>query len=197
MIVPIVEGQSEQESIPLLIRRILEGIGIHGIAIRKGFRVHRDRFVKENEVERSVEFARRQPGVRAIAVMVDADDDCPRELAPALLARGAPVAGSCVVSVVLAKMEMEAWFIAGIESLRGIRGIRDDAVRPEDPEAIRGAKAWLTRNMRQGHTYVPVDDQPALAQQFDYVSAAVHSRSLRKFIKDVRYLGTSLQAGAH
>jgi len=192
MIVPIVEGQSEQLAVPVLMRRILQDRGLHGVGVRRGFRVRRDKLVKQGELERSVEFARRQPGARAVVVVLDSDEDCPKILAPSLLARGTIVASDCPFSVVLAKRELEAWFIAGIESLRGRRGIRDDASRPPDPENIGGAKGWLTKNMRQGYTYVPADDQPALAQLFDYMGAARHSRSLRKFIKDVEQIGQSL-----
>ncbi|MGH9579115.1 MAG: hypothetical protein ACRD3R_16875, partial [Terriglobales bacterium] len=87
---------------------------------------------------------------------------------------------------------LEAWFIAGIESLRGQRGIRNDAVSPDDPEAIQDAKGWLTRHMINGYTYVEVDDQPALIATFDYAAAAPGSRSLRKFLADVKRLGQEL-----
>ena len=125
-------------------------------------------------------------------MIIDADNDCPKTLGPQLLARSTPVAPGFHLSVVLAKIELEAWFIAGIESLRGTRGIRQDAIPPEDPEGIRDAKGWLTTHMLRERTYIPVDDQASFAQAFDYAAAATRSRSLRKFIKDIAQIGAAL-----
>lgn len=191
MIVLIVEGHAERESIPVLIRRILQGHDMYRLQVRVGLRVPRDKLVKPGEVERYVQYARQHPGARAITVIVDADDDCPKTLGPSLLARSTPLAGGCPVSVVLAKIELESWFIAGIESLRGTRGIRQDATPPPDPEGIRDAKGWLTSQMLRGRTYIPVDDQASFAQVFDYAAAATRSRSLRKFIKDITEIGAA------
>src|SRR6266545_5835080 len=68
-------------------------------------------------------------------------------------------------AVVIANREKEAWYLAAIESLRGSRGIPEDALTPADPEAIRGAKGWLARAM--GRSYSEVTDQPALSARFD------------------------------
>ena len=192
MIVPIVEGHAERESIPLLIRRVLQEHNIHRVQVRPGLRVPRDKLVKLGEIERYVQYARQQPGAQAITVIIDADNDCPKTLGPQLLARSTPVAPGFHLSVVLAKIELEAWFIAGIESLRGTRGIRQDAIPPEDPEVIRDAQGWLTTHMLRGRTYIPVDDQASFAQAFDYAAAATRSRSLRKFIKDIAQIGAAL-----
>lgn len=185
MIVPIVEGHAERESIPLFVRRILYDLQIFDLSVRQGIRVQRNLLVKEQEFERKIEYARRQPGATAVMVLIDADDACPAHLGPRLLHRGAPVAADLPLSVVLAKVELEAWFIAGIESLRGVAGIRADATPPDNPEGIGDAKGWLTRNMAQGRTYIPVDDQATLAAKVDYEAAAGRSRSLRKFLQDL------------
>jgi hypothetical protein len=145
-------------------------------------------------LERYVELARLQPGASAIAVIVDSDDDCPATLAPRLLERGTSNAAGLHFSVVLATVELEAWFIAGIESLRGEGGIRTDATPPPDPEVIHDAKGWLTKQMLPGRTYVPVVDQAPFAQRFDYNLAAPRSRSLRKFLADIARIGRTLEA---
>lgn len=163
---------------PLFIRRLLQDHNVHQVQVRPGLRVPRDKLVKLGEIERYVQYARQQPGAQAITVIIDADDDCPKTLGPQLLARSTPVA--------------PGWFIAGIESLRGTRGIRHDAIPPEDPEGIRDAKGWLTNHMLPGRTYIPVDDQASFAQAFDYAAAATRSRSLRKFIKDIAQIGAAL-----
>lgn len=194
MIVPIIEGQSEEASVPILIRRLLRDQGVHSIQVRRGFRVRRDRLVQQGVLERSVQVARLEEGARAITILVDADDDCPGRLGPDLLARGQPVAGDGHLSVTLAKMEIEAWLIAGVESIRGVCGIREDITPPTDPEGIQGAKEWLTRQMHGRRRYVAVDDLPTLLDCFDYQLAATRSRSLRKFIKNIEAMVVSVSA---
>ena len=49
--------------------------------------------------------------------------------------------------VVMAQREYEAWFLAAIESLCGQRGIVSDALYPQDPEQVRGAKGVVSRFM--------------------------------------------------
>jgi hypothetical protein len=192
VIVPIVEGHAERESIPVFVRRLLSDQGVYNISVRSGFRVHRDKAVKPGELERTVETALSEANARALILLLDADDECPATLGATLLGRGVDSAAGHPIGVVLAMKELEAWFIAGIESLRGQRGIRGDATCPEDPESIQGAKGWLTQHMEGGRTYVEVDDQPALIAIFDYTTAATRSRSLRKFLADVTLLRHAL-----
>jgi len=120
-------------------------------------------------------------------VMLDADDDCPRELGPDLKARAAASVG-CPVEVILAKREFEAWFLGSVESLRGYRGIGADAASPPDVETIRGAKERLTSLMLGGRTYLPIDDQPAMAERFDMDRAAANSPSFRRLLEKVQRL---------
>lgn len=140
-LIPIVEGHAEVRSIPVLMRRL----GIHDVA--RPFRVKRQLVVKAGELERAVTLAvaDRAPAT-AVLVLLDADDDCPAELAPALVERCAQVT-DVPVSVVFAMRELEAWFLGGIESLRGQRGVRPDAAYDGDPEARRGAKEQVEARM--------------------------------------------------
>jgi len=194
VIVPIVEGHAERESVPLFIRRLLHDQQVFDLPVRQGIRVPRDQLLKRHELERKVEYARRQDGAQAVVILVDADDDCPRDVAIDARRRGEPVAAGMPVSVVLAKTEIEAWFIAGIESLRGFQGIGHDAASPADPEDIRDAKGWLSRHMVTGRTYVPAHNQASMAARVDYQLAATRSRSLRKFIKDVTQIADRLRS---
>ena len=197
MIVPIVEGYSEVESLPLLMRRVLDEQGAHALEIHKPIRVKRTKIVKEGEIERTVELAKiTRPGARAIMFVLDADDDCPKELAPQLLERaGLAADGYLVCSVVLPKREFESWFIASIESLRNQRVIREDALPPDDPENVKDAKGWLTSAM-SGRIYVQTDDQPAFAHRFDFNSTHARCRSFRKFRKDFLGIVSALTGGS-
>ena len=66
-------------------------------------------------------------------ILLDANSDCPRELAPNVLERAQAARSDHRIQVVLAKMEYEAWFLAVADSLAGLRGIGDDAQAPDDP----------------------------------------------------------------
>ncbi|MDE0012695.1 MAG: DUF4276 family protein [Candidatus Poribacteria bacterium] len=169
----IVEGKSEVETVPLLIRRIAANLYPElPIVVPPPIRRPRDKVVKENELERSVEFVARQIGGQgAIFIILDSDEDCPAELGPALLHRASQVRSDVPIAVVLAKCEFEAWFLATAESLRGQRGLKDDIHPPNDPEAIRDAKAWLSERMGNNKTYRETSDQPALTALFDLEQA--------------------------
>lgn len=185
LIVPIVEGHGEVEAVPILLRRVLHSQAAHPVEVRRPIRVKRNQVVKPGELERVIELASMQPDCRAILILLDADDDCPAVLGPELLLRAQTARPDIPCSVVLAKSEFEAWFVASIESLRGCCGIRQDAVAPESPEDIRGAKGWLTRQMSAGRAYLETDDQPSLASRFDIEQARLRCDSFDKFMRDV------------
>jgi len=193
VIVPIVEGQSEVISVPPLIRRILrETINVWDIDAAKPFRVKRNLVVKKGEFERAIKQAIRaryteRHVVGGVLVLLDADDDCPRDLAETLLHR-AKSETRLPVSVVLPQMELEAWILASKEQLRGVRGIREDATSPEHPESIRGAKGQLSRNMGPGRCYIETADQVALVEKMDIQVCQERCPSFRKLIRDIEYL---------
>ena len=118
-------------------------------------------------------------------ILLDANSDCPRELAPNVLERAQAARSDHRIQVVLAKMEYEAWFLAVADSLAGLRGIGDDAQAPDDPESIRDAKGWLTRRMTPGRSYREVRDQPALTARMDLQRARSRAPSFDKMWRAV------------
>ena len=194
VVVPIVEGHSEVQSVPVLLRRLLAEQGQHQVRVAKPVRVGRYKVVRPGELERAIELARRtRENCDAILVVLDADDDCPAKLAPTLLER-AMTASACIpVSVVLAKSEFESWFLGGLESLRGVRGVDTTAVSPDNPEDIRDAKGHLSHQMIGGRTYVEVDDQPAMAARLDLQLARQRCPSFDKLVRDIATLATALE----
>jgi hypothetical protein len=121
-------------------------------------------------------------------VLLDADEDCPAEHGPRLLEWAHRERGDVEGAVVLAKREIEAWFAASIESLRGHRRVRRDASPPTEPEAIEDAKSWMSAAMEYGARYGPVKDQAGLAQAFDFSLARKRSPSFEKFLRDASRL---------
>jgi hypothetical protein len=189
VLVPIVEGHAEVEAVPVLVRRLLAEFGQYEVEIARPVRVKRYKVVRPGELERAFDLARRRlEGCDAILLLLDTDDDCPKETAPGLLERAREAGVGLPVAVVLAKSEFEAWFVGSLESLRGVRGITETAVSPENPEDIRDAKRFLSRQMTGGRRYVEVDDQPALAESFDFALARQRCPSFDKFIRDVQVI---------
>jgi hypothetical protein len=192
----IVEGHGDVAAVPLLLRRIASELDpslyIH---IPQPLRVPRDKLVKADELERAVEFSARQVGGQgAILILIDSDIECPKTLAPELLARAVRQRSDVPIGLVLAKHEYEAWFLAAATSLACKRGLHADLEAPPDPEAIRGAKEWLRDRMEKGRKYSETLDQPALTQVFDMNVARGSSNSFDKCYREIVRLFTEIQA---
>ena len=77
-------------------------------------------------------------------MLLDADKHCPQDLAGKLTARCRAAHADLSVSIVIAKVEYEAWFLAAAKSLSGHHGLPMNLEPPPDPESIQGAKEWLS-----------------------------------------------------
>jgi len=185
-IASIVEGHGECEAVPILVRRIAQELDpALALSVDPVLRVPASRLVKQGEIERAVELAaRKNSGQGAILVLLDSDDGCPAEDGPELLQRAANARSDLPISVVMAKREYEAWFLAAAESLRGQRGLPAGLTGPQNPEGIRGAKEWLADRMPQGQTYSESSDQPAFTALFD-INAARRADSFDKCYREV------------
>jgi hypothetical protein len=185
-IASIVEGHGECEAVPILVRRIAQELDPElAPEVHPVLRVPASRLVKQGEIERAIELAaRKNSGQGAILILLDSDDGCPAEEGPKLLLRATNARSDLPISVVMAKREYEAWFLAAAESLRGQRGLPADLTVPQNPEGIRGAKEWLADRMPQGQTYSESADQPAFTALFD-MNAARRADSFDKCYREV------------
>jgi Domain of unknown function (DUF4276) len=190
VIVAIVEGQGEVAAVPVLLGRLLGEIAPGRYCeVPRPYRIGRGVLLAPNGVERVVAAIGEQGGPQTgVLVLLDADDDCPYELAPALLARARDARKDRPAAVVLAKREFEAWFLAAVPSLRGRRGLPADLPLPVDPEQPRDCKGWLSRRRTDGRSYKPTADQAALAAVFDLRLARANSPSFDKLWRDVERL---------
>lgn len=190
-IAAIVEGHGECEAVPILIRRIALDIDPGFVPnVLQPLRVSANKLLREGEIERSITFtARKLQGRGGIIVIVDCDWDngCPAKDGPALLKRAKTARNDLPISVILAKKEFEAWFLAAAESLRGKKGLPNDLEPPEDPESVRGAKEWLSDRMPPGKSYTETTDQPALTAEFD-MNIARTADSFDKCYRDIRHM---------
>jgi hypothetical protein len=194
VIVPVVEGLSEVDAVPELLRRLLWADEVWDIPIARPFRVKRHKVIKLGELERAIQLAASdRPGAEAVLVIIDADDDDPGQLENDLLGR-ALATTALPVAVIAATKEYECWLLGAKESLRGSCGIRIDAIAPENPEGIRDGKSHLSQNMDGDRRYVQVEDQAALTAQLDLDQAEASCASFSRLRVEVRRIVAELQA---
>jgi hypothetical protein len=83
--------------------------------------------------------------------LLDADDDCPVDLARRVRERARSIIPHQPVSVVVPKREFEAWFLACASSLNNVRGLVVTELPHAYAEDVRGAKEWLGKRMPGGY----------------------------------------------
>lgn len=182
----IVEGEGEVAALPILLRRLAEWRTPQGHPeVQTPIRIRRDRFLnREDEFRRHLSLAAKKCGNDGwILVLLDADDDCPVELGTEILRRARSCVSHMSVSVVLAKREYEAWFIAAAASLNGYRGFVIDAIEDINPETPRDAKGWIKARMSAG-AYGETTDQPAFTAHMNLQQVFARSRSFRKLCSE-------------
>lgn len=185
-IVSIVEGDGEVQALPVLLRRMAEWRpSTFFVNPLPPIRVRRDRFInKEEEFHKQLLLAAAKAGDEGwILILLDADDDCPKDLGESLRLRAEKHIPHRRFSIVLANREFEAWFIAAAESLDGRRNFHVPAAINTDPESFRDAKGWMRQNMT-GNIYRELLDQPAFAAAMNLDQAEQRSRSFRKLCKE-------------
>ncbi|NDO89564.1 DUF4276 family protein [Cellulosimicrobium composti] len=185
VIASVVEGHGEVTGLPVLLRRIaFERHNIH-VDVLKPHRVPRANMVRRpDELQKAVRLqANRVRGAGAVIVLTDSDDDDPEKLRARLQATvdGANTSAPAVVSV--AVREYEAWFLAGIESLRVHPSVLDDATYEDDCEAPRNPKLRLEMLMTE--SYGSVRHQVAFNARLDLDEVASKSPSFRQFLDAV------------
>jgi hypothetical protein len=190
-IASIVEGDGEVRALPKLLHRIAAELGVPSLRTPTPMRVPRGKLTIVGGMERAVGAgALRVSGKGGILVLLDADDDCPAEYGPLLLARAKAARPDKSVTVILANREFEAWFLAAAPSLAGQLGFVAEFRRPENPEAPRDCKGLLTEARPKGQPYKETVDQAPLTSVFDLKMAREHSDSFDKFYREVsRLLG--------
>ena len=188
-IIAIVEGHGEVTAAPGLIRRILgERLGRYDISRISAMRANgKPDLVNNLELRLELAIGDRPD---AILVLVDADGECPVEVAEELAARAFASNLGVPVAVVCAKSEYETWFICSLsegtgEGIRERLDIASSVNAPEGVEDIRGAKEWLRG---QGRGYTETEDQEDLTYHIDMELAHRRSRSFRRLCHAVEEL---------
>jgi len=190
----VVEGHGEVAALPILLRRIQQAVApSKTIHVPRPVRVPKTKLIRAGGLENALQLAAMQCARPcALLALLDADDDCPAVLGPRLLARAEAARRDIPTGVVLAKREFEGWFLAGLGSLAGRRGLPESLAPVTDPESIRDAKGVLTELMPSGRAYSPTADQPAFAAAFSLEIARAGSDSFDKCWREVTRLLAAL-----
>ncbi len=184
-IVPIVEG--EVQAVPGLLYKLLAELGRqHNIQIETPQNAHgRGNLTTPGGIERFVQNAWTKRDCGAVLVLVDADKDCPVELASDFARRVSAIGVRFPVVIVAANCEYEAWFLASLETITEI--VLDSGTAlpaglsyTGDVEARAGVKGWLTAQFPPGRIYKETIDQKAMTRLLDPARVRLRSRSFRR-----------------
>lgn len=197
-IVPVVEGDGDAVALPeLLIRILREKYGLYDVSVAQG----KTRVVKangrhnlENKLEKFLRHAQNKPSCGAILIVVDADSDCPLELADQLSQRCARIGTTCPVQIVCANRSYESWFLASLSTIKGRHDISKTAALMGDPEAVPNPKQWLSSQMPSGQAYKETTHQAPLSRVIDLDLAHRSSRSFRRLCHALEQLAASIDA---
>ena len=200
VIVPIVEGDGEVKAIPNLLRRVLgERHGRYDIRIQRPINA-RGKTKLLKKLDSFLEYARRDQECGAVLVLLDGDEDCPRDLAACLAQTASGLNLGVPVAIVCAHREYEAWFVANLDSgtgdkIRATLELSETAVYEGDVESIASPKGWIQVRMPQSSGYKETQDQSALTPFIDIEHTQKRSRSFRRLCHAVEELLDAIESG--
>ncbi len=168
---------------PELLRRVLsERLGRYDIGVLKP-KMGKGKGGLIKRFENLTRYAELTDGCAGILVLLDADDDCPKDLGIELANRACATAVNIPTVVVCAKREYESWFLASDKDFQG------------DAEVYNGAKQWLNRRVAAGLTYKETKDQVRFSASMDMDAAYEASRSFRRLCNAVDELVQFVDTG--
>lgn len=200
-IVPIVEGQGDEKAVPLLLRKLLGEMNRWDIQIIRPKNAHgRSNLEKEEGLERFIQIALTEPGCAAILVLIDADENCAKQLAERFAERVRAAGVTVPVVIVCAKCEYEAWLLASLETmagkdLKGKPGLPSGLQFEGDVESIRSVKGWLSRHFPGTRNYKEDSDQAPMTELLDTTMARQNSRSFRRLHHAIEQIVEAMNSG--
>ena len=196
----IAEGDGDKPAIGVMLRR-LPSLYEDLAQVQAGVvysALGRSNLTKDYGIERF--FRSIALGHDAVLVLLDADQDCPLTLAADLAARMQACALGVPAAVVCANQAFESWFLADLESVRGVtvKGrvlLQPTAEVDESPELIVNPKRRLCELLVPNEYYKESSDQPALADLVDLKRVAAGCRSFCRLISGLRDLQAAVASG--
>jgi hypothetical protein len=201
----VVEGHGETQAALALVTRLWKNLGLPPMYWDD--RVIRGRALHTRAgVDQAIELVRRKRDVRALLILRDEDDSCPKETGPLAAGWVARARLAFPAAVVLLRREYETLFLPSLWRMagkplvdpRGVQrpGIREGAHYDGDPEAPRDAKGEISRRFARG-AYKPTIDQLALTRMIDFEDLrAVGLPAFGTLERALRFLAQEACAGA-
>lgn len=202
-IAPIVEGHGEVIAIRCLLDRIWrEIVGGEYVEVLQPVRLPRSKLLTTDsargikipnvdEIERAVTFAaaklhhrRDAPMSDLVLLLLDADTDCPKDLAPNLLKTVRKAAGTQDATIALANVEYETWFVGAAGSLKGHLRLEAGDADVTDPEQRRYGKGWIKQRFT-GTKYSETVDQVRLTARMDLEACRARCPSFDKLCREL------------
>jgi len=160
-VAPIVEGRTEVRSVERMLQRAWVELlqGPERLQVLQPTRGNRDALIDTNRddlanklgqghAKLSQQLVRDSAGRGLLLLLLDAEGDCPKELAPALLQAARQAQGNADIACVLAKHMLENWIVGGASTLAGVNGLPDPLPERSQFEECSGA-AWLEAQLRK------------------------------------------------
>ncbi len=195
-IVPIVEGDGEVTAFPVLLRKLLARDLRFDVQVAHPKSANgRSNLIKRGGLERFIKYAWKEPDCGAILVLLDAEHECPEEIARDFCRRVEAIGIAFPVIIVVAKRMYEAWILASISTIAGRFGLPAELAPPADAEAVPNPKAWIDERLPSGRAYKETQDQEAMTAWIDPVLAN-STRSFRRLEHGVQEALEAIDTGA-
>ena len=200
-IAPLVEGHTEVGCVASLLCRVWAELleASEPLHVLQPSRGNRDTLidpasptlgVKINEAFANLtKRVRRDPfGRGMLLVLIDAEKDCPRDIAPRLLEEAKKSRSDADIACVLAKRMLENWIVAGASTLAGVNGL-PDPLPSRDQFEERSGVAWLDTQMRSkkpSRKFRKTIDAKVFVQKMDLAECQTNSSSFDKLCRELK-----------
>lgn len=201
-IAPIVEGHLEQKSLERLLHRVWNDLidSPDRLQVLTPFRGKRDQllhpdgkalapmvqqiFIKlQEKFNKDKDSSSRQ----VILILLDAEKDCPANLAPQILQSARKAQGNANIVCVLAKRMIENWIVAGSGNLAGFNGLPEQLPAVANYEDLNGS-TWLNdriRSQNPNRKYSKTVDAKAFFDKMDLQQCRANAPSFAKLCREL------------
>jgi hypothetical protein len=156
-IISLVEGRGDESALPALIDKILRDTNSWKWYVGTPIKVQNLGKLRK-ELVYYLSRAANKKNCGAILVVLDSDDECPKEEAEKLAHAIQPLNLAVPVAIVFAHREYEAWFLASLPTIAGHHGLPADVLYEGEVESKRDVKGWLRQQMSRNR-YNPTSHQ--------------------------------------
>ncbi len=185
----VVEGDGDVTAAPVLARRVLQAQGIYDWTFP---RPQKRRDIAHLRGKQWSNFSRYLQAAfceeMPILWLLDCDDGCALHQLRDFQQQAESVGVRQPLAFGFWVREYECLFVADLKTTGEKLGIKTFKNVPADPEAKRGVKEWLSRQMPKGTIYKETLEQEKLSAAINLDKLRAHSRSFRHFEQALLWL---------